>query len=336
MDARLLGTNSWAQPRLLLLLLGLLREGSGLRSRPASGTSFSGSLHALSAQQRLQLALPISWVHVPKTGSSIMNAVMGLPGVCLGSPRNVQDRLCSEANPACDAVRFTIEHGIAQRSTMATPKSCPGIARWSWHAGFDKQYQAGHKGHGLIMLRQPEQRLLAGYYNPGDHHGWKPQWGEPASIPAYAKLVQGVGVKSLTRWTDHYSWLGPPSEAETLEAVKRLREGFVFVGITEETELSVCLLHAMFGGECEPWEFGRWHLSKYKNASASWDVSELEGFRDAGDRALFAEAMRIFRENLDLYGASRESCLPCFRRGGVPLEHVARIGQFVEAWDPAM
>ena len=39
------------------------------------------------------------------------------------------------------------------------------------------------------------------------------------------------------------------------EAAKRVREGFAFVGITEEWDLSACLFHEMFGGDCHAWDF---------------------------------------------------------------------------------
>ena len=39
------------------------------------------------------------------------------------------------------------------------------------------------------------------------------------------------------------------------EAAKRVHEGFAFVGIAEEWDLSVCLFHEMFGGDCHAWDF---------------------------------------------------------------------------------
>jgi len=265
-----------------------------------------------------------------------MQAVIFLPGVCTGLHRiKAMDSLCNVVSRNCDAVVWAHMHGgFRSPGPDLAPAACPGIERWCMHDGFNAQYLKGHKGHGLIMLRQPEQRLLAGYYNPGDHHGWKPEWGE-VSIPEYAETVQGVSVKMLSRDGGHY-WVGPPAQNETDLAVQRLREGFAFVGITEEYELSICMLHVMFGNECHESEFKSWHVSHHRHAAdGGYDVGELEGFKDVWDRQVFAEGMRIFKDNLDLYKVSKESCMPCFRRAHVSKSKLASVGTFLSSWDPS-
>lgn len=306
--------------------------------------SLSSKLSRFSKEQRLEAARPFSWVHVPKTGASIMNAVFHLPGICPTLAQRPEDYLCSSVNPDCQAHSFAEAHGgWRQNKTFILPKVCPGIARYCHHGGFSTEYLSGHQGHGLIMLRQPEQRLLSGYYNTNDHHGWHPTWDKPRSVKHYAEVVQGVSVKMLTRDNGNFNHLwfgGPPSKEETQLAVKRLRDGFAFIGIFEEYELSVCLLHAMFGNECTAPEFFHGHPSGAKwwrsqaNASAHYNLEELHGFRDVYDRAVFEEAMRIFRVNLRLYNVSKESCMPCFLRAGVSRKQMAEIGDFNRRWDP--
>merc|ERR1712039_746658 len=101
----------------------------------------------------------------------------------------------------------------------------------------------------------------------------------------------------------------PVTEAEVKEAVQMLREGFAFVGLTEELKTSVCLMHKMFGGQCDQHSFFSAHYGT-RHANSSYDVSELKGFRDIADGVLYAEALEIFSENLRLYDVSAETCEP--------------------------
>ena len=55
-----------------------------------------------------------------------------------------------------------------------------------------------------------------------------------------------------------------PSARDLQVAVERLRKGFAFVGLTEHFDLSVCLFHAMFGGDCRSVELANMRKGKYK------------------------------------------------------------------------
>jgi len=289
--------------------------GLSTRTEP---TTFAASLRNLSTGQRLEKILPIAWVHVPKCGAVILNTAMHLPGVCPGLPRDLM--LCSHANPSCEASKWVTNKagGFVRLNSSAqrVPKACPGIQRWCEHDGFDEQYKRSGQGHGLIMLRQPEQRLISAYYNPGGPHGWN-VLGVPkhAGLLDYARAWQGAAVKTLTRSGEWLHWqAGAPSWDETNLAKARLREGFAFVGISEHTELSICLLHKMFGNVCRRKEFGNFHRGlRHK---PQYKLEALGGFVDEHDGALYAEALRIFEENLKAYNVSKESCQVCFREAG--------------------
>lgn len=268
------------------------------------------------------MARPLDWVHVPKTGSSLLNILIHLPGMC---PMMEQD--------------VVMDCGCFTEFLQAYPTArfCPGSFRLDahdWlgdHSGIGSTYDAYTKGHGVIMLRQPEQRLLSGYYY--DQHSW-PQWyygRMAASAREYAEVLSGCAVRILTRDTaaiqegappdmaprSACGWPEPPSAVGVRLARQRLREGFVFVGLTEQWDLSVCLLHALFGGDCRSSDFGdvRPTDDSQVNASISeYDVAELAGFVDAYDGPLYEDAKEMFAAALKQHGLSELACEPCFKQ----------------------
>jgi|EP00927_Polykrikos_kofoidii_P067773 hypothetical protein len=294
-------------------------DGVGSPSSVCSNAGF-----AASGDRRLKQLLPLFWVHVPKCSSAVLNAVMHLPGVCPGLGTAITDYYCSDYNPDCEVDKFLRDHAgdIEPSNFSGESPACNGlILRNDTHSGIDSWYNS-MKGRGVIMLRQPEQRLISGYYYKKRHHGWDNAWGLPRSVREYAEAVQGLAVKMLTR--DDDTWYGvfspgAPSSDDTDLAVQRLQEGFAFVGLTEELALSVCLLHAMFGGQCSSREFYHGHRGPQRSSRNAYDEQILDGFVDASDGRLYDEAVRIFNNNLKLYDVSYQTCRPCFELAGFEL-----------------
>ena len=115
----------------------------------------------------------------------------------------------------------------------------------------------------------------------------------------------------------------PASDEETPLAIQRLNNGFVFVGLVEEWTLTICLLHAMFGGtsmftKCSPDEFG-YKLATPKSSNSTTDNASLhlDGFEDVQDERLYEEARQFFRNRLQRFNVSTESCEPCLREAHV-------------------
>lgn len=217
-------------------------------------------------------------------------------------------------------------------------------------------YARDYLGHTVALFRQPEQRLISGFN--GGHHSWGCSR-RPESVLEYAVALQGCSVKMLTRVSGGLlgpvlpspctilaaepSWAcglspreevcsnqSPPTDEETSLAVARVKD-FVFVGITEEWDLSVCLFHVMFGGKCLRTDFiappnsvTDNHQSiplpsqiEKDNETGLYLTEALHGFTDKPDRYVYTEALRVFRERLEEYNVSRASCRPCFEDAGV-------------------
>lgn len=284
--------------------------------------TFSGSLSLIrKAKLRIERVFPFALVHIPKTGASLENAIVHTKGVCPGIA--MDEWVCSEHNPTCETSAEetgVISFLLGPRDTM---HRCPGIVRWSFHRGFRHDYDSvGMKEHAVIMMRQPEQRLVSAYYQEGpedangmrhlDHHGYQ----GAKTVLEYAKAMQGLAVRMLTR-SDDLEWMTPwkpPMWEEVSKAAQMLKEGFAFVGLTEENPLSICLWHQTFGGQCDPHEFRIWHRG---SRHATYNISaELGGWKDPSDGYLYDEASKIFYRNLELFGTSLASCQPCFEQAG--------------------
>merc|ERR1712216_899514 len=108
---------------------------------------------------------------------------------------------------------------------------------------------AKSRGFFTAMFRQPEQRLLSGFrINHGQHT--KLCGDCELSLDDYKKKYSGVQVKMMMGFPSRVEVPKAKMRELTGLAISRLDEGFIFVGLTEKWNLSVCLFHAMFGGNC--------------------------------------------------------------------------------------
>mmetsp|Transcript_18579 Transcript_18579/g.50396 ORF Transcript_18579/g.50396 Transcript_18579/m.50396 type:complete len:361 (-) Transcript_18579:39-1121(-) len=103
----------------------------------------------------------------------------------------------------------------------------------------------------------------------------------------------------------------PKPKPDVSLAMRRLREGFKFVGIMEEYDLSVCLFHAMFGGECLPVEFANMRPGQAEESPGSATVhrrAKVEAAEDDADTALYNAARERFWADVKTYGVGRRLC----------------------------
>ena len=102
----------------------------------------------------------------------------------------------------------------------------------------------------------------------------------------------------------------PPTLVEMAQALHRLRTGFIFIGITEQWDLSICLFHAKYGGKCNAYETLNTRPGRYLDDAhpSYYDTDELNGFVDIFDRQLYMEALAIFERDVEQFGLSHEYC----------------------------
>jgi hypothetical protein len=276
----------------------------------------------LSAEQRASFIVPIAWFHVPKTGSSIENTFYHTPAICPSFP---------EYAYASDWLRWddawgdrTEVCGGGFSSSYGTPPLSGILYDHGGIGGLAGPAYKLNRGHFVTMLRNPEQRLISmyNYYGPmGLRAELMPaaqkQWPYNTQSPGlreYAEFNAGCTVRQLTIddvapcWAMFDPTLLAPKVSE---AIEMLQDGFVFVGITEQWALSVCLFRAMFGGQCRGSDFVNTRPGVDSNSSSSssgYDTSELYGWVDPWDGPLYAEALSIFDSARKVYNAHPEWC----------------------------
>jgi len=182
------------------------------------------------------------------------------------------------------------------------------------HKSISNEAWATWKHNFVGLFRQPEARVQSSFKHFREGKG---------DLQKYARWVRGNVVKLMSGkggndpiLCEFYSYNCPRNESERCPsctfsakpyvrlAVHRLRQ-FRFVGITEHFDLSVCLFHAMFGGECRKVEFfnmrpGAPPQSRFEKLLAQ-DPDPYDG-------ALYSEALRIFWSNVKKYDVRRSTC----------------------------
>jgi len=274
---------------------------------------------ALSAEQRASFVVPIAWFHVPKTGSSFENTLYHTPAICPSFPEDAYvsdfqrwDGSWGKREEVCRG-GFSGSYGVPTRDTPYDHSGLGGLAGTAYNLNF---------GRLVTMLRNPEQRLISmyNYYGPmalyisrQKEKEW-PYDTESPSLREYAEVNAACTVRQLT--TDHFAPCWATFDSRSLapqvsEAIEMLQDGFVFVGITEQWALSVCLFRAMFGGQCRRSDLLNTRPGSDSNSSSSssdYDTSELYGWVDPWDGALYAEALSIFDSTRKAYNVQSEWC----------------------------
>jgi hypothetical protein len=274
----------------------------------------------LSAERRARLIVPIAWVHVPKTGTSILNTFYHTPVIC---PTFLADNYVSASE---GEVRYWDHRTWGDLDVVCArgfSKSYGFASQWYADAGFEHAGIGGltgdmfklNRGHFVTMLRQPEQRLISQYNHYGPHkllngsdNRFWPYKSSYPSLREYAEWNAGCAVRQLTMDVGKpFGFLPLPTSQNVSDAIRVLREGFVFVGITEEWALSVCLFRAMFGGQCVRSDLLDTRPGQDTNSSG-YDTSELYGWVDVWDGALYADAVSMFDSTRNMYGVDAEWC----------------------------
>jgi hypothetical protein len=96
-----------------------------------------------------------------------------------------------------------------------------------------------------------------------------------------------------------------PTPSMIREAVRRVEEGFAFIGLAEKWCLSVCLFHEMFGGGFHESEFIKLRSGR---AASSGEVEDLRHYEDVADRVVYHRAKLIFEQRLDEWRVHETQC----------------------------
>jgi len=240
-------------------------------------------------------ASKVAWLHIPKAGTSFANTLASW--ACTSLEEN--DAVDSSYSDSSGAYiwGFMEQH----REDCAKGFSmCGGHAPIETASGTCNSWKK-HAGNFVGMFRQPEQRLISGF-----HQNCHDVEGNNHSLIEYREMVAGCSVKMLNGKECGANTEVDRGMVET--ATRRVDEGFAFVGLTDEWALSVCLFHAMFGGDCHAREFKNVRPGVKHADHENYDTSALEGWVDPFDGALYAHTAKIFWANTAKYGVNAHSC----------------------------
>ncbi|CAE7501443.1 unnamed protein product [Symbiodinium sp. CCMP2456] len=284
----------------------LLESGSDLRSfRRGNGFRKAAGAPATPA---LLAAQPLKWMHTPKCGTSFLNVLIHLPDVCPGVDDSFQ--VNREVMGDLFEVKFEDACPYVCDGTKFLCNAKPLGLFHTTHVGVGKEYEF-LKGHLVTMMRDPIQRIFSAYSDQEWSHG-----ADSKDIVTYAHSEAHAVTCQIMRdgiIDPTPSWCRDLNETDAEEAVTRIREGFAFVGLVEEWDLSICLLHRIFGGDCLASDFmdSRPTFSG-DTTNHEYNTSLLDGYDDPVDRLLYNGAKELFAERLLEYNVSQESCQPCF------------------------
>ncbi|CAJ1360684.1 unnamed protein product [Effrenium voratum] len=270
-------------------------------------------------QPMLQADLPLKFLHVPKSGTSFYNVLIHTDGVCPEFPKalNIDD----------DSLGAHPENVLLHMCKKLCPPNTLSCNEHP-HEGLGGENWTRYKGHVVAMFRNPLQRLCSAYYDPvfdfvGDTAAF-PQAEYPLrasdengplphriSLQQFALRRAGDATRQLVRAKFQVQEPSRVTEEDSHLAVSRLREGFAFIGITEEWDISVCLFHRMFGGQCMPSDFEDMRPHS-PGETAAVPYEDADTITDPYDMPVYEEAVRVFKENLVKYDVSEETCKACF------------------------
>mmetsp|Transcript_58430 Transcript_58430/g.107866 ORF Transcript_58430/g.107866 Transcript_58430/m.107866 type:complete len:389 (+) Transcript_58430:70-1236(+) len=240
---------------------------------------------------RLNHLKPLAWVQVPWAGDGFLNTLLHHPYICPGFRSHAR----FTANELSEA------HFKKQVSRACAGAFIPNYDSPPYSVGFGDAYFRS-VGHAVIVLRHPARRVLTEFL----HSGAAAQGG---SITSLASQRLGCTVRTIVRLgrSPCLKSDSAPSEREAAQAVKFLQQGFAFVGIAEEWELTVCLFHQIFGGPCHSFELKDMTDSQEEAANNSAALQAMK--TDALDEQVYLEGVRRFQLDKQSYGVSQSSCL---------------------------
>jgi len=244
----------------------------------------------------------VAWVHIPKCGSSFGTTVA---------------HFANSSLPAT-AVYGSTDRNLTHDEELKFDFSGSFIGEWPeeqyfqggllW-GGHEGKFGGHHRvtqedfqqwrGRFVALFREPAARMQSAFLYIQEL-GW---WGSQ-EVGKFCESYKGEQTRMIAGQADGWeakSASDPPNTALALERLK----GFMFVGLTEEYDLSVCLFHAMFGGQSLRAEFNNLRPT---SSDTHQEANPFEGCDDEADRLLHSEVNKTFWSRVEEYTVTRESC----------------------------
>lgn len=230
----------------------------------------------------------VAWVHIPKCGTTFGTTLVHYANSTL--PKKAAMELDTKSTPPGEIFSAKYPPDYWFRGLMWNK-------RYSFadHTEITDRAWAQWNGHFFAMVRKPDRRTYS---------SWVYFTNSSVDPAKYARLTFGTATKMLAGQVDGLRVYQTSNiQPDLPKALDRLR-GFKFIGLTDEWNLSICLFHAMFGGECLPKEFEDMRPTAYDESASN----PFKKYPDVPDEILYRAAERFYRFNLNLYGVTSETC----------------------------
>jgi len=242
----------------------------------------------------------VAWLHVPTAGNGFGTAVAhhanctlpdeavmpepGASGDCAGDPE------------VCFIERWRVKEYFQNLLWMKN-------GNWGNHDGITPVVYQLWKGKFVGMFRKPASRMLSAWQHFANNDD--PMVFADQAAGGMTKMLAGQenGFDCLMKALNRCKIKQTPKLDLALD---RLRHGFKFVGLSEEFDLSICLLHAMFGGRCFAAEFVNTRPGSYSTELR--ERNPFVKFYDPDDEAIYKEASQIFWSRVKEYKVTARSC----------------------------
>lgn len=171
-----------------------------------------------------------------------------------------------------------------------------------------------HKGNFFSLFRSPYKLAPSQYLRDSRHPG-------TLSTPYTGiDFTKPQAQQSLLHWHKgvQVSWLaGGKSSQHVEDAIRMIKEGFRFVGITDEWADTVCLFHRMLMNDapCLAVEFVNNRPTstvpgtQAMNASVGTEFLHRSGWVDEIDGPFFDAVQRLFNQRKQVYGVTAAACM---------------------------
>lgn len=174
------------------------------------------------------------------------------------------------------------------------------------------------QGRFVGIFRQPESRCASAFNHFTGGVGDIRQFSD-YTAGTVTKMLAGVNGQVLVDCSFRYNSTyqhdcssaacqecRAPAATHLPLALERLK-GFAFVGLMEQYALSVCLFHAMFGGECLPIEFVNMRKGvAHKDPSVL--LERLKGYEDSADNAVYSAVKQRFEAEVLKFNVNKATC----------------------------
>jgi|EP00927_Polykrikos_kofoidii_P013985 hypothetical protein len=258
----------------------------------------------------------IAWLHVMKCGSSFGTTLahfanQGLPetahipsGTDQSDP---EDRTTEGAQGEPNFFRYKYPIDKYFKDVFRYPPN-PGN-----HLPILDEEWDEWKHNWFGVFREPASRALSSFYHFGQGKG---------DMLDFVKKIQGqqasmlsVGATGMAKIRCEFNQTDAPTECDRMVepdvplAIQRL-DGFAFVGILEEFDMSICLFHKMMGSKCLAVEFLNTREANYPGGDKMHE-EELQKLREVGDPwdgPVYEAALRRFWGDVRKYDLKPSVC----------------------------